>query len=222
MKQDQTIQLHVLEHLDWDPSVNAANIGIKVKDGVVTLEGHVPSYSEKLAALEITKTITGVLGLVDALEVELIGNMKRSDSDIARAALQALEWDEVVPSNQVKVVMSNSHLTLEGELEWQYQRLAAEKTVRSLRGIKHLTNAITLRHRVSPNDVKAKIEMALKRTAESDSEHITVETHDGTAVLRGTVHSFAARDEAELAAWAAPGITWVEDHITIKPNLASL
>jgi osmotically-inducible protein OsmY len=149
-------------------------------------------------------------------------NMQRTDADIARAALQALRGDEVVPNNKVKVVVNDGHLTIKGELDWQYQRLSAEKTVRSLRGMKHLVNAITLKHCSAPSDVKAKIESALKRSAEADARHISVETHNGTAILRGTVHSIAARDEAELAAWAAPGITWVEDHITIKPNFASL
>jgi osmotically-inducible protein OsmY len=149
-------------------------------------------------------------------------NMQRTDADIARAALQALRSDEVVPNNKVKVVVNDGRLTIKGELDWQYQRLSAEKTVRSLRGMKHLVNAITLKHCSAPSDVKAKIEFALKRSAEADARHITVETQNGTAILRGTVHSLAARDEAELAAWAAPGITWVEDHITIKPNFASL
>ena len=220
MKTDETLKLHVVEQLDWDPSVNAANIGVKVKDCVVTLEGQVDSYAEKLEAIRITKTVSGVQGLTEELEVVLIPAPGRSDSDIARAAINALEWNTLIPENTVKVMVQDGHVTLEGELDWQYQRTAVDRAVRYLNGVKSLKNAITLKPRNSPEDIKARIVAALRRTSESDARDIRVETDAGRAILSGSVHSFAARDEAERAVWAAPGITWVEDHITIKPNLA--
>ena len=222
MTHDETLKMHVVEQLEWNPSVDAANIGVKVKDGVVTLEGDVSSYGEKLEAVRVSKAVRGLQGLADELEVVVIPVPGRSDSDIAHAALQALEWDSLVPMNCVRVIVENGNLRLEGEVEWQYQRASAERVVRSMHSIKSLVNAITLKARVSPSDVKARIESALRRTSESEAREITVETYGGRAILRGSVHSFAAREEAEHAAWAAPGITWVEDQITIKPLFATV
>jgi osmotically-inducible protein OsmY len=218
MNHDEKLQLSVVEQLEWDPSVNSANIGVIVKDGVVTLEGSVPTYVEKYAAVKLTKRINGVKGVADEIQVAPPASFVRSDTDIAQAALQALEWDVVVPHEKIKVIVRGGTVTLEGELDWQYQRRAAEYAVRNLTGVRSVANMITLKTRPSPNDVKTKIEAALKRSAEDDARHIKVKTHDSTVVLEGNVHSWMAREEAEHAAWAAPGIAKVENHILVSAS----
>ncbi len=215
MKSNEVLQLRVVQQLDWEPSVDAANIGVKVNDGVVTLEGNVPNYAEKFAAVRVTKAVYGVKGLADELQVKLHASSERTDTDMVKSALQMLAWDTVVPKDHVKVTVRGGWMTLEGEVEWEYQRTSAERAVRYLSGIKGVVNSVTLKHRAIPADVKAKIESALRRSAESDAQHISVEMHEGTATLSGNVHTFAARDEAALAAWGAPGVHMVTDHITV-------
>ena len=144
-----------------------------------------------------------------------------TDADIAKSALQMLAWDTVVPKDHVKVTVRDGWMTLEGEVDWEYQRTDAERAVRYLSGVKGVINTVTLKHRAVPADVKAKIEAALKRSAESDAQHISVEVHDGTATLSGKVHTFAARDEAALAAWAAPGVRMVTDHILVTTDFGA-
>jgi osmotically-inducible protein OsmY len=221
MRSNETLQLCVVQQLDWEPSVDAANIGVTVKDGVVTLAGDVPNYAEKFAAVRVTKAVYGVKGLADELQVKLHASIERTDADIAKSALQMLAWDAVVPKDHVKVTVRDSWLTLEGEVDWEFQRTDAERAVRYLSGVKGVVNSVTLRHRAVPSDVKAKIESALKRSAESDAQHISVAMHEGTATLSGTVHTFAARDEAALAAWAAPGVRMVTDHITVSADFGA-
>jgi osmotically-inducible protein OsmY len=221
MKPNETLQLRVVQQLDWEPSVNAANIGVKVKDGVVTLEGNVSNYAEKFAAVRVTKAVYGVKGLADELQVKLHTSFERTDADIAKSALQMLAWDTVVPKDHVKVTVRDGWMTLEGEVEWEFQRTDAERAVRYLSGVKGVINTVTLKHRATPTDVKAQIELALQRSAESDAQHISVEMHDGTATLSGNVHTFAARDEAALAAWAAPGVHRVTDHILVTTDFGT-
>ena len=221
MKPDETLQLHVVQQLDWEPSVDAANIGVTVKDGVVTLEGDVRNYAEKFAAVRVTKTVYGVKGLADELHVKLHPSFERTDADMAKSALQMLAWDTVVPKDQVKVTVRDGWMTLDGEVEWEYQRTDAERAVRYLSGVRGVVNNVTLKHRAVPADVKAKIESALKRSAESDAQHIFVEIHEGTATLSGNVHTFAARDEAAQAAWGAPGVRKVTDNIMVTTDFGA-
>ena len=221
MKSDETLQLRVVQQLDWEPSVDAANIGVTVKDGVVTLEGDVRNYAEKFAAVRVTKAVYGVKGLDDELHVKLHPSFERTDADMAKSALQMLAWDTVVPKDHVKVTVRDGWMTLEGEVDWEYQRTDAERAVWYLSGVKGIVNNVTLKHRAVPADVKAKIESALKRSAESDAQHIFVEIHEGTATLSGNVHTFAARDEAALAAWAAPGVQMVTDHILVTTDIGA-
>ncbi|MGY2896519.1 BON domain-containing protein [Deinococcus sp. UYEF24] len=221
MKPDETLQLHVVQQLDWEPSVDAANIGVKVKDGVVTLEGDVRNYAEKLAAVRVTKAVYGVKGLADELQVKLHASFERTDADMAKSALQMLAWDTVVPKDRVKVMVRDGLMTLEGEVEWEYQRIHAERAVRYLSGVKSVINHVTLEYHAVPTDVKAQIELALRRSAESDAQHIFVEMHEGTATLSGNVHTFAARDEAALAAWSAPGVRKVTDHILVTTDFGA-
>lgn len=217
MKSDAQLQRDVLDELSWEPSVDAAHIGVSVKDGVVTLSGHVPSYAEKFGAELAARRVYGVKAVANELDVKLPGSSVRSDEDLAAAAVKALESNVFVPPNTVKPIVRDGWITLEGEVEWAYQKNAAESAVRYLTGVRGVTNGITIKPRVTPAEVKAKIEEALKRSAEMDARRIGVEVKDGQVILGGTVRSWTERDEAERAAWAAPGVRRVEDHITVAP-----
>jgi len=214
---DLSLKKDVEEELQWEPSIDAAAIGVAVKDGVVTLTGHVPSYAEKMAAARAAARVTGVKAVANELQVGVPAAEERTDEDIARAVANALTWNTAIPADRVKAQVSHGWVTLEGTVEWYYQKEAAERAVRPIRGVKGVTNNIVVKPTVTAAVVKSQIEAALKRSAEIDAQRITVETRGDTVILRGRVRAEVERQEAERAAWSAPGVAKVENHITIQP-----
>jgi len=205
----------VLDELDWDPEVDATKIGVTAADGVVTLTGIVRSFTDRWMAEKLAKRVAGVQGVANELHVALVDEDRRDDTDIAVSAINALEWNSRVPKDHVQIAVREGWLQLEGEVEWEFQRRAAEDAVRWLRGVRGVTNAIVVNPHVSADDVKQKIETAIRRKAEIDANAIHVETADTTVTLTGKVRSFAEREDAVHAAWSAPGVTRVIDHIAI-------
>ena len=209
------LQKRVIEALAWEPSLDATRIGVGADGGVVTLTGQVPSYADRMAAEQVVKRIVGVKGLANDLLVHLPGDAHRTDTDLAAAAVRALEWDVQVPSQKIKPRVSDGWVTLEGQVEWQYQREAADRSVRHLLGVRGVSNQITLAAKVTPADLKHRIEGALRRSAEVEAAKIRVATQGGMVTLDGSVHTWAARDEAERAVWAAPGVVAVKDRLAV-------
>jgi osmotically-inducible protein OsmY len=217
MKSDSELKRNVENELKWEPSVNEAHIGVAVEDGIVTLTGHVPSYAEKYAAERAAKRVYGVKAVADELDVKLPGSVKRTDEDIARDCLSAFKANYSVPDERLKVVVESGRVKLEGEVDWQYQREAALNAVRYLTGVTGVSNNITIKARVSPGDVKDKIKAAFHRNAEIDARRIDVDVLDGRVILHGSVRSWTERNEAQQAAWGAPGVSAVENQIAVTP-----
>jgi osmotically-inducible protein OsmY len=218
MNANEILQRDVVEQLEWNPAVDASSIGVTAKDGVVALTGSVPSYADKFYAVKLVQKIRGVKGIADELVVALPHIMVRSDSNIATMVVKALEWDVNVPHDRVRVTVHEGHVKLEGELDWQFQRQAAEKTVLKLSGVKSIQNLIVIKPRATPKDIKSSIVAALHRSAQDDARQLVVEVKGNTATLSGTVHTYSAREEAEDAAWAADGVREVHNRILVKPS----
>jgi osmotically-inducible protein OsmY len=217
MTNDRELQDRVLKALEFEPGVDAAQIGVTAHDGVVTLRGSVTTFYQKASAERVATHVFGVRAIANDIEVKPTSDLKRSDTSIAEAVANALSWDCAVPAKAVQAAVRDGWVTLTGNVEWRYQRDAAESTVRRLYGIKGVTNSIVLKPHVHTADVRAKIEGAFKRSAEIDAKRIHVEAHDGQVILTGSVRSLSERREAERAAWSAPGVTLVDDRIAVTP-----
>jgi osmotically-inducible protein OsmY len=217
MKSDSEIERDVQAELEWDPDLDAADIAVKVKSGVAELTGFARSYTDRYEAEIAAKRVAGVVGVANDVEVRLPSVDERPDPDVARDAVAALRSQLPISSEDIKVLVRGGWVTLEGEVEWQYQRQTADNAVRRIRGVKGVSNTVLLKPHAEPEQVRRKIMEALRRSAQLDASRITVETKGGEVVLKGTVRSWVERDEVERAAWAAPGVTKVDDHIVITP-----
>lgn len=219
MKTEQSTAMHlkdeILEELKWEPSLNEAEIGVIVKEGVVTLTGTVETWAEKLVAEQATQRVSGVKAVANELQIKLPSRLERTDADIASAAVNALREHVFLPRDLVKIAVDRGWISMRGEVDWQYQRTSAEQALRHLPGVKGITNGLTVRPQVSPSDVKRKIAAALERHALLDAQRITVEVEGGRVTLRGTVGSLAEKAEAAWAAWAAPGVSKVENDLRV-------
>jgi osmotically-inducible protein OsmY len=215
MKTDAQLKKDVTAELEWDPSINASHVGVAAADGVVTLTGHLNTYAEKYAIERAVQRVQGVKAIAIELDVKLDPGHKRSDSEVANAVESALQWHTLVPADRIQVKVEKGWVTLKGEVDWEYQRLNAEKAVRPLTGVVGLSNAITIKPSVTPTKVADRIRDALARHAEREAKHIEVMVNGSAVTLRGNVDSWAERNAAFGAAWSAPGVLSVVNEIRV-------
>lgn len=213
---DISLRQSILDEFEFEPSVAAAHIGVAVDNGVVTITGHVSSYSEKVTAERVVQRVKGVRGIAQEIEVRYPGAKKTADDEIAKRALKIISWDVTIPDDKVKITVQNGWITLSGEVDWNFQKVDAETAVRKLSGVVAVSNLITVRPRVSTLDVKLRIEDALKRCAEIEAGGVHVNVSGAKVTLEGKVHSWHERDVAERAAWAIPGVGSVEDRLVVS------
>jgi len=215
MRSDMELQKDVAAELKWEPRLREEEIGVTVRDGVVTLTGFVPDYSQRRIAAKAAERVAGVRAVAQELKVKVPDAFHRSDTEIAHQVVNALAWDIEVPHEKIKAKVEDGWVTLEGEVDWQYQRNAAERAVRYLAGIKGVLNVVTIKPHASPDDVARHIKAALHRSAEADAKKVTVTASDGKVTLTGTVRSWPERADVERAAWSASGVTAVDDRLAV-------
>jgi osmotically-inducible protein OsmY len=216
MKTDAQLQKDVMDELKWEPLLTSSEVGVSVKNGVVTLSGLVDSYSKKLAAEKAVKRVQGVKAVAEDIQVGVSTGFRKTDAEIAEACIAALKWHTAVQEEKIKLKVEEGNVKLEGEVEWEYQRINARKAVENLTGVRSVINLITIKPKVTPFDVQQKISAAFHRSATVDSETIKVEVNGHQVILRGKVRSFAEKEDAENAAWNAPGVNLVDSKLEIE------
>jgi osmotically-inducible protein OsmY len=216
MKSDYQIQQDVMEELQWEPFLKASEIGVAVKNGVVTLSGHVDSYSKKVAAENAAKKVVGVKAVAEDIQVGISPSYRKTDAEIAEAVLDALKWHNAVQEEKIKIKVEDGNVKLEGEVEWEYQRNMAKTAVENLTGVRFVTNLIMVKPKISPSDIQKKINAAFHRSATVDSSKIEATVDGSRVTLSGTVRSIAEKEDAENAVWFAPGVTSVVNKIEIE------
>lgn len=217
MKFDAQLQHDVLAQLEWEPSIDASQIGVTAKNGVVTLTGTSPNYAQKLKAERVAKSVRGVVGVVNEIEVTIPDHSQRTDQEIAAIAIDALRWDACIPDDQIQVTVRNGWVLLHGNVEHYYQRAAAAADVSKLAGVRGVSNHIAVVSKVTPEGIRDQIQAAFKRHAEIDARNVLVDTYGGVVTLRGNVHTWAELDEAQNAAWSAPGVVDVKNELCVVP-----
>ena len=221
MNNDIQIQNDIIEQLSWDPFLQLSEIGVIVKNGIVTLSGQVDSYARKVAAENAVRKISGVKAIAEDIRIDVSPAGNKNDAEIALAVYTALKWHVAVQEENIKIKVENGHVQLEGEVDWEYQRKNAEKTIENIMGVRALSNLIRLKQRITTDNIEQKINYAFHRSANLYAEKIAAQVYGNKVILRGTVRSFAEREDAENAAWSAPGVNIVEDNLVIeKPEFA--
>lgn len=213
--EDSTLRQNIIDELDFEPSIDSANIGVAVDQGVATLTGHVPTYAQKASIEAVVRRVKGVRGIAEEIEVRPFGTHPTADDEIAKRALNSINWNTVIPQDAVTVQVQKGWVTLKGRVEWQYQKVAAAKAVNALSGVIGVSNQIEVAPKVSASDVKRRIEDALKRNAEVEAQRIRVEVAGDQVTLEGRINALVEREAAERAAWAAPGVRSVIDHLRV-------
>src|SRR5688572_22295518 len=216
MKSDLQIQKDVIEELRWEPFLNSSEIGVAVKNGIVTLSGQVDSYSKKLLAEKAAKKVAGVKAVAEDIQVGILPGFRKTDTEIAEAVLNALKWHAAVIDEKIKIKVEDGNVKLEGEVEWEYQRTSIKSSIVNLVGVRSVVNLIKVKPKITPSEIEQKIKAAFQRSATIDAEKITAEVFKGEVTLLGKVRSFVEKEDAEAAAWNAPGVTSVVSKLEIE------